>query len=86
MAPKRKRVVERPRLGYLCDGCHSDPCYCDEIARERWKEYGPICSVCNGGEDDGYEQCEFAGDPVYVPGPGSRDGSDYGCPRMTGTF
>ena len=69
---------------YLCDGCHADPCRCDELDAARWEEYGPICDVCNGGEDDGYANCEFGGDPVYEPGPGSE--KTYGCPRMTGTF
>ena len=82
----RRRMIERPRLGYLCDGCHDDPCRCDEIAQARWEEYGPICAACGGGQDDDYEHCEFAGDDVYVPGPSAPDGSDYGCPRMTGTF
>lgn len=68
----------------MCDGCHADPCRCDELAAQRWEEYGPICAVCNGGADDDYEDCEFGGDPVYEAGPGSPD--TYGCPRMTGTF
>lgn len=68
----------------LCDGCHAHPCRCDELEEQRAEEYGPLCAVCNGGEDDGYEQCEFSGSGVYEPGPGSPD--TYGCPRMTGTF
>src|SRR5262252_6550489 len=72
---RRRAPVERPRLGYLCDGCHDDPCRCDEIAEARWQEYGPICAACGGGEDDGYEQCEFGYDgSPYTPGPGARDG------------
>lgn len=71
-------------MSYLCDGCHAYPCRCDEIAAYRAQDYGPICHACGGGSDDDYENCEFAGDPVYEPGPGSPD--THGCPRMTGTF
>jgi hypothetical protein len=73
-------------VSWLCDGCHRpiDQCVCDEIEAEREAEWGPICPACGGGEDDGYEQCEFAGSGVYEPGPGSED--THGCPRLTGTF
>lgn len=70
----------------LCDGCHYliDQCACDEREAERQELYGPICPACGGADDDGYEQCEFAGSDVYEPGPGSED--SHGCPRLTGTF
>jgi hypothetical protein len=42
------------------------------------------CWACGGTDEDGYEGCEFAGDPVYVPGPGGPE--TFGCPRLTGTF
>jgi len=82
---RARRRVERPRFyqGYLCDGCHADPCVCDEREQARWEEYGPICWACGGAGDD-YANCEFAGSGVYEPGPGSSD--TYGCPRMTGSF
>lgn len=59
----------------LCDGCHSAPCICDEIAAQREQEFGPRCAMCHGDGADGYADCPFS--HLYDPGE---------CSQLTGVW